>query len=437
MSMIPEKINVLYIEDDETLPEFIEQCLSSCAYVDFNLIVKETLGDGIKYLEDSCPDIDSCGVDVILLDLVLPNSEGVDTFRTLKEHCNFLPVVVISAYEDLAHECMRLGAQDYLVKPDINPSVLTRSLKHSIARTKLENEFKNVIRTSSLGYHMYKLEDDKVIFCGFNPAANEILGVDNRQFIGKEIMEAFPDLSPEIPIAYRRAIEDGTPWTNQVVEYGNDDIKNAYFRVNAYRTAKNHLTVTFEDITEQVTIGEALKRSEAKYRDLVEVTGAGIFEVNYITGKFVYVNNVLCKQLGWNKEELLNMGLVDILVKSSMDAFIETQEAMARGEYIDSAIEYEARRKDGSIFWGLVTSEFIEDKNKNVVSGNAISIDITSQKLAEKALKEKEEEAYTMLESKIREWKEELVTRNVKKEKHLKLIDKEILSMNNNASEVG
>ena len=437
MFVAPDKINLLYIEDDKALPNVITQCLNTSECIDFNVVVRETLEDGIKYLEDIyCIENGSCGIDIILLDLVLPNSEGVDTFKLLKEKCNFLPIVVISGYEDMAYECMKLGAQDYLVKPDINPSSLIKAIKYSIARVKLENEFKNIIRTSSLGYHMYKLEDDKLIFCGYNPASNEILGVDNNQFLNKEITEAFPNLSTEIPKMYRRAIEEGIPWTNQVVEYEDGSIGHACFRLNAYRTAKNHLTVTFEDITEQIKIQEALTQSEAKYRHLVEVTGAIVFEIDYISRKFTYVNDVMCKQLGWSREELLNMGPADVLTGSSMIDFIERQNALAHGEHIDNVHEYEGIRKDGSTFWALVTSEFIQDENGNIISGNAVAIDVTNQKLIEESLKRKEAEVFMTLEGKIREWKEELITRNVKTKKHLRLIDKEILSMNN-VGEVG
>jgi hypothetical protein len=77
----------------------------------------------------------------------------------------------------------------------------------------------------------------------------------------------------------------------------------------------------------------------------------------------------------------------------------------------------------------LTTAKYIEDEDKNVIRVNVLIIDITYQKIAEEELKRKEEEVYIELESKIHEWKEELITKNTKQEEQLKLIDGEILSI--------
>jgi hypothetical protein len=123
------------------------------------------------------------------------------------------------------------------------------------------------------------------------------------------------------------------------------------------------------------------------------------------------------------------MGPADILTESSMINFLNRLEAIKRGEYIDNVFEYEAYKKDGSIFWGVTTAKYIEDKNKNVIRANVVIIDITSQKLVEEDLKKKEERIYNNLEYKIHKWREEITTRSIKKDEQLKLIDGEILSM--------
>jgi len=301
-----EKINVLHIEDDDNSAHLILTYLRLSDRNNFNIIRKKTIKDTLEYLDTNCKDIYLCEIDVILLDLVLPDSKGIGTFKMIKNKCDFIPIIIISAHEETTYECVKLGAQDYIFKLEASTHLLERSIIYSIGRKKLEN----------------------------------------------------------------------------------------------------------------------------KYRYLVEVTGAIIFEIDYVSGKFAYVNDVMCKQLEWSKDELLNMGPVDVLTESSMLNFVKRQESMSRREYIDDVFEYEGIRKDGSTFWMLTTSEFIQDKNKNVINENVVGIDITSQKLAEEALKKKETEVFMALESKIHEWKEEIIVRNNKKEKQLKLIDSEILSLN-------
>jgi PAS domain S-box-containing protein len=68
-----------------------------------------------------------------------------------------------------------------------------------------EERFRNIVQSSPMGMHMYRLEPDgRLVFVGANPVADRVLGVDNSQFIGKTIEEAFPPLrDTEVPGAYR------------------------------------------------------------------------------------------------------------------------------------------------------------------------------------------------------------------------------------------
>ncbi|MCK5611084.1 PAS domain S-box protein [Candidatus Pacearchaeota archaeon] len=422
-------INLLYIEDNEMIVDIVRQYLQRSERTKFNIIHKETLRGGLEYLDSKCKDPDSYKIDAILLDLVLPNSSGVNTFKEVKKKCDFVPIIIISGHEEMAYECMKLGAQDYLIKPELSIDLLERSIRYSIERNKLkmqveekENRFKLLSEANFEGVVISR----KGVILDVNKQFADMIQRSEDELIGKKIDTL---VSPDdIDIVLNNLARN----YEEPYEHMAQRKDGSLFPVEIHgRTISDGLRLTaVRDMSRYKEAEFALKQSEKKYRNLVEVTGAGIFTIDYTTGKFTYVNNVLCKQLGWSQEELLNIGPADVLVKSSMDIFIERQEAMARGEYIDNVIEYEARRKDGSTFWGLVTSEYIQDKNKNVISGNAISIDITSLKLAEEALKRKETEVFMTLENKIHEWKEEIVTRNNKKEEQLKLINSEILSLN-------
>lgn len=433
---LPSTVNLLYIEDDESIVDLVIEQLNTTKHTRFNIITKSTLKDGLDYLDRACRIEEECEIDAILLDLVLPNSSGVDTFLKVKSVVDFIPIVIVSAHEDIACKCVELGAQDYLVKPDISPALLIRSLKYSIHRNRTERKMRNVIMTSSLGYHLYELIDDKLMFVGYNPASNDILGVDNEMFMCKELNEAFPDLDPEVEKNYRLALK-GTPWTNQRVEYGDQNIKPSTFRVNAYRTAENFLTVTFEDVTEKIKIENELKETMDGYKNLIEITGAGMYGIDFVNNRFTYVNDVMCRQLGYTRDELLNMGPTHILTDESIQKWAERFAALKRGEYIEDSAEYEARTKDGSTMWVVVTAQYIEDEDDNVIGANVVAIDITDRKTAQQALERKEVEVFSELEKKIHDWKEELVVKNTEKESRLQLIDAEIKSMTGSSKNRG
>lgn len=84
----------------------------------------------------------SGGIDVVLLDLSLPDSQGIETFLRLHEHTPEVPVVVLTGLDDdaLARQAVQAGAQDYLPKGEANPHGLVRSVLYAVERSRGEAE---------------------------------------------------------------------------------------------------------------------------------------------------------------------------------------------------------------------------------------------------------------------------------------------------------
>src|SRR5262249_54858402 len=78
------------------------------------------------------------GVDVILLDLSLPDSQGFDTFSKLRAYSQGLPVILLTGLEDeeVGIRAVREGAQDYILKGSINSSALARAVRFAVERQK-------------------------------------------------------------------------------------------------------------------------------------------------------------------------------------------------------------------------------------------------------------------------------------------------------------
>jgi PAS domain S-box-containing protein len=300
----PQEITkVLLIEDDEVQARILSSLLLTSDCCNFNVVVKNTLKDSLDYLKS-----EGCNVDAILLDLFLSNSKGVDTFLKVFETCQHVPIVIISGYEDIAFECISLGAQDYLIKP-VPAKVITRSIKYAIERKRL-------------------LDKSKAL--------------------------------------------------------------------------------------------------EKKYKELVEVTKAAIYEIDFIKNKFVYVNDQMCQSTGWTKEELLEMNPVDILTPSSSQVFKNRLEDLSFGKFIPSNVEYQLKVKDGSTRWTLVTAKFKEDEKGNITGANVVAIDITNQKLAEEEARKKEELIFGQLEERIHRWRDEITISNKVTQENLQMISNEI-----------
>ncbi len=136
--MIDHPVRLLLVEDNREHVELLEQLLSSSADVaDFRLEVLETLVGAQDRLTKP-------GIDLILLDLSLPDSDGIETFIRMIEVVPDVPIVVLSGINDvaLAIETVQLGAQDYLVKGHVDNHLLVRSLQYAYERKRVQLQLK-------------------------------------------------------------------------------------------------------------------------------------------------------------------------------------------------------------------------------------------------------------------------------------------------------
>jgi PAS domain S-box-containing protein len=129
------------------------------------------------------------------------------------------------------------------------------------ARRQSEKRLQQLIDAAPYGALEYELcEDHRLVFTGYNRAANRILKVDCHQFVGKTIEQAFPPLAQTaIPAAYCQVAETGVPYEDEQVNYEDDQISGAY-EISAFQTAPRRMAVLFRDITER-------RRAEAKVMD--------------------------------------------------------------------------------------------------------------------------------------------------------------------------
>ena len=133
--MSSQSVSVLLIEDNPGDARLIQEMLAEARPVRFSLTVVDRLADGFEQLTRSKPD-------VVLLDLSLPDSHGLDTLVRFRAVAPDRPIVVLTGLDDdtVGIEAVKKGAQDYLSKSYVDSHLLTRTLNHSIARKEIEEE---------------------------------------------------------------------------------------------------------------------------------------------------------------------------------------------------------------------------------------------------------------------------------------------------------
>ncbi len=131
--MNDECIRVLLVEDNPGDARLIREFLAEVEGDTFILECADRLSTGLELIAQK-------SVDLVLLDLSLPDSQGFDTFIRVRTLAPELPIVVLTGFDDAitATRAAREGAQDYLVKGHIDSNVLTRAMRYAIERKKLE-----------------------------------------------------------------------------------------------------------------------------------------------------------------------------------------------------------------------------------------------------------------------------------------------------------
>jgi signal transduction histidine kinase len=140
--MAPEtpnaKLNVLMVEDDPLDARLLRDQLARAAPGRFDIAHAEQLSAAMDRLAQE-------GFDVILLDLFLPDSQGLETLLALHKAANGNPIVVLTGLDDetVAINAVRNGAQDYLVKGQSDGHAVTRSIRYAIERAQMQEDLEN------------------------------------------------------------------------------------------------------------------------------------------------------------------------------------------------------------------------------------------------------------------------------------------------------
>ena len=131
------QIDILLIEDDQAEADLISEMLAEDRRWEFSV-------EHVRYLADGLDLLESLKFDVILVDLGLPDSRGLETALAVRNKVTHAPIVVMTTLDDLdaAITSLQMDIQDYLVKGESNSEMVARSIRYAIERKRIAEELR-------------------------------------------------------------------------------------------------------------------------------------------------------------------------------------------------------------------------------------------------------------------------------------------------------
>lgn len=208
---------ILLVEDNLADADLLAEILTEIDQEQWVLTHVERLKVALQYLSDR-------RFDVVLLDLSLPDSHGLNTLETLQCHAPNIPIVVLTGNDDkeLALRAVARGAQDYLVKGQISTELIERAIRYAIERKQIvrqlhesERRFRGIFEQT---FQLIQLLTPEGIILEVNQTIAALCGIKPEDCIGKPLweVESFKD-SVETQESLRTAIANAAQ--GQFVRY--------------------------------------------------------------------------------------------------------------------------------------------------------------------------------------------------------------------------
>jgi diguanylate cyclase (GGDEF)-like protein/PAS domain S-box-containing protein len=257
-------MRILIVEDNPADYRLLQAMLSELPHASIELFHEKRLAGGVQRLGQG-------SLDVTLLDLGLPDSQGLETFTSLHAAAPHIPMIVLSGddNEDWAVEAVRHGAQDYLMKGQVSGPLLMRAMQYAIERKQAEEalrESETRYRTlfESAGNAILILYEGKLVDC--NARALEMFACARREFTGRALSEFSPPYQPNgkpSPETLNEKIQAALAGTPQFFEWRHRRPDRTPFDVDVTLTRLDLkegpcVQVVERDITERKRAEEAL-----------------------------------------------------------------------------------------------------------------------------------------------------------------------------------
>jgi sigma-B regulation protein RsbU (phosphoserine phosphatase) len=389
--MPPEQLRILLIEHDPKFARYVGEMLGQAR----DLIAEMQAATDLRA---GCSELRANPFDAALLDLYVPDGAGLANIPLIRGQAPHVPIIAVGESDDeiVALEAVHAGAQDYLVKSQLTPAWLERSIRYSIERHRmdvalLEAEEKYHSLFDHLVEGIFQTTPEGRYLMA-NAALARIYGYTSPE----ELIQGLTDIGGLLYVEkgrreeFIRLMQEHDTITGFESPIYRKDGSVIWISENcrAIRDAQGRLLYyegTVEDITQRRQAEENLRNSETLYHSLVETLPQNILRKDP-QGHFTFANQQLCKMLGRPLEQIVGKTDFDFFPRELAEKYQRDDQRVIRtGRPYETVEENQPPGRD-KIYVQVVKTP-LYGADGTIIGLQGIFWDITQQRLAEEKIR--------------------------------------------------
>ncbi|MGI0017114.1 MAG: PAS domain S-box protein, partial [Nitrosotalea sp.] len=385
--MSGEVFTVLLVEDNPGDARLLQEAVRDSG-ASLRLDWVETLGAAVERL---------CGqtFDAVLLDLSLPDADGLETLARIRSEAPSAAIVVLTGFDDeaAAAAALREGAQDYLVKGKVDGELLIRAMRYSTERKRAidavrrrEEHFRSLIENA---LDVIAVVDAAGTIRYGSPSLERVTGHPADELIGSSAFRLIhPDDIPAVESALTGCV--GFPGT-QSVQFRVRHRTNGRWRVleAICRSLLNDpavagIIINCRDITERREAEEQLSKLHETVRAVIETSPLAILSLD-LDGHVQSWNRAAEQIFGWRVDEVIHRPL-PVFLEMDRDGLRNHLDAVPHHDVLVGRAS-RLRRKNGSLLDVHLWTGLLRDAGGAISGVVALIADVTESKRLEEQLR--------------------------------------------------
>lgn len=259
--MSDKPIRVLLVEDEASDAYLVRMSLRQAQSASFDVTWVDSLAIAQQQLSDDC-------FDVVLLDLSLPDSEGLATIKKVRLVAGEIPIVILTGRNDtdFSLTALEAGATDYIIKGDFGFDGLARIIRYALLRVEMEAHNRLLVAALNAAANGIIITDKDAVIKWANPAFSRLTGFSLDEAIGHKPNELIQSGAQDTEFYHEMwgQLLAGNHWRGEIINKRKDG--SLYHEELSIASVKNsrgditHFIGIKEDISERKNLEETVKQ---------------------------------------------------------------------------------------------------------------------------------------------------------------------------------